>query len=95
MGQSNSVDVDLDFLEKEMLAALDQHDGTATTSEIRGYLDVDSRTKINYRIKNSLVSQDLITTYQPETKPGNIPPKELTLTEKVPKLSIKLNGSKD
>lgn len=82
MEQVDSVDADLDVLGEEMLAALEQHDGSATTSEIREYLGVDSRTKINYRITEFLTPQDLITTHQPPAKPGNIPPKELTLTEK-------------
>jgi len=82
MEQVDSVDVDLDVLGQEMLAALEQHDGSATTSEIRDFLGVDSRTKINYRITESLVPQELITTHQPEAQPGNIPPKELSLTEK-------------
>ncbi|MCF2165455.1 hypothetical protein [Halobacterium salinarum] len=82
MEQADSVDVDLDVLGEEMLAALEQHDGGATTSELREYLGVDSRTKINYRITEFLAPQDLITTHQPPAKPGDIPPKELTLTEK-------------
>lgn len=82
MSEDEPVAADLDVLEEEMLLALDHHDGSATTSEIREYLDIDSRTKINYRVRESLAPQDLITTHQPEGKPGNIPPKELTLTEK-------------
>jgi len=82
MSGSDAVAVDLDVLGEEMLLALDQHGGSATTSEIREFLGIDSHTKINYRIREVLTPQDLITTHQPDGTPGNIPPKELTLTEK-------------
>ncbi|MFD1588509.1 hypothetical protein ACFR9U_16140 [Halorientalis brevis] len=82
MSQSEQLDVDLDVISKEMLHALEQHDGAANTSEIRKFLGIDSRTKINYRINEYLVPQGLVSTHQPDPEPGNIPAKELSITEK-------------
>ena len=74
-------DIDLGILSKEILSALENHGGEATSSEIREFLGVDNRSKINYRLREELEPRGLIDSHQPESGPGPIPPKELTLTD--------------
>lgn len=77
----DDIEWDLDILCQNILHALEQHDGEATTSEIRDFIGVESRSRLNYRINEYLVPQGLVSTHQPEPEPGDIPPKELILTE--------------
>lgn len=81
MSQSEGALVELDQLGVEILKALVQHDGTATSTEIRKFLGLDSTTKFNYRVREYLAPEGLVETHQPEPEPGGFPPKEITLTE--------------
>lgn len=72
----------LDALCRDILYALEEHGGMADSSEIRQFIGLDSRTKLNYRITEYLSPNEFVETHQPPAKPGNIPPRELTLTEK-------------
>jgi len=81
MSQSDGALVELDQTGVDILRALVQHDGTATSTELRKFLGLDSTTKFNYRVREYLAPEGLIKTHQPEPEPGGFPPKEITLTE--------------
>lgn len=72
---------DLDWLCIDILKSLDQHGGTATTTEVRDSTGAEDRFKIHYRVDGTLEPSNFITTHQPEGGPGKTPPKELTITE--------------
>lgn len=64
----------------EILAALDQHGGTATSTEVRKMTSLDDTDSVNYRVRETLVPNGLVTSHQPEGRP--LPPKELSITDR-------------
>jgi len=64
-----------------ILKSLDQHSGTATTTEIRTSTSVENRQEIHYRVNGMLEPRGFVTTYQPQGEPGKTPPKEYTLKD--------------
>ncbi|RBI59379.1 hypothetical protein DMJ13_22390 [halophilic archaeon] len=74
------IDPDLDWISRQILAAIHESDGTADTSEIKALTGVTEGTKVPYRLKNKL-SPQFVDLMQPEmTDDGQIPPKVATLT---------------
>jgi len=74
--------VELDRLSIEVLEALAEHGGEATSVELRKYLGVEQRAKINYRFSEYLVPEGLIEAHQPQSdEPGRYPPKEIAITD--------------
>ncbi|WP_231189044.1 hypothetical protein [Haladaptatus sp. DYF46] len=70
----------LDWISRQILAAIHESDGTADTSEIKAITGVTEGTKVPYRLKNKL-APDFVDLMQPEmTDDGQIPPKVATLT---------------
>jgi DNA-binding PadR family transcriptional regulator len=72
---------ELDPFEVDILRALAEHDGEATSTEIRNYLGVDGTTKLNYRVREKLEPAGYIDTHQPAREDGRIPPKIISLSE--------------
>jgi len=80
MAESDGALIDIDELGIDILEALIEHGGDATSTEIRKYLGIDSSTRFNYRVREYLAPEGLIETHQPEPEPGKYPPKEIALT---------------
>lgn len=72
---------DLDWLCVDILKAIAQHGGTATTTEVRDAAGAETRFKVHYRVNGTLEPSGFVSTHQPEGGPGKTPPKELTITE--------------
>jgi len=78
MDDSHPLREKLDPLCMEMLVAVDQHDGVASTREIRDFIGVDNTTRTNYRIREYLEPMGLVRVMEPEF---DVPPNELHLTD--------------
>lgn len=74
-------ELDIDRLGQQMLAKLDALGGESNSKELRGELDDVGHTPFNYRLTTYLEPLGLVETHQPDASPGNIPPKEITLTD--------------
>jgi DNA-binding HxlR family transcriptional regulator len=73
----------LDSMSVKILEVLENHGGTATTTEIKNSLGHETNNFVNYRKRAHLEPAGLIDTFQPESEsPGNIPALEWSLTEK-------------
>ena len=74
--------VELDRLSIEILKALSELGGEATSVDLRKSLGVDKRQKLFYRFTEYLVPEGLVETHQPETdEPGPHPPKIVRITD--------------
>ena len=82
MSESETVVESLDHWPRKILSAIDQHNGDATSSEIREFLGAETTTQINYHVTEHLESRGLVETHQPESGPGPNAPKRYTLTER-------------
>jgi len=81
MDDSHPLREKLDPLCMEMLVAVDQHDGVASTREIRDFIGVDNTTRTNYRIREYLEPMGLVRVMEPEFDELPVPPNELHLTD--------------
>lgn len=81
MSKTDAALVEVDNLCEEILEGVAQHGGTATSTQVRKLLGIDSTTRFNYRIREKLVPEGLVETRQPDPSPGEFPPKEITLTD--------------
>jgi len=81
MSESGAALVEVDNLCVEIMEGIAQHGGTATSTQLRKLLGVDSTTRFNYRVREKLVPEGLVETRQPDPSPGEFPPKEITLTD--------------
>lgn len=75
-------ELDIDKLGHQMLTALEAVGGESNSKLLRRELEDVEPSSFNYRLTTYLEPLGLVETHQPEVKPGNIPPKEITLTEK-------------
>jgi hypothetical protein len=74
-------ELELDQLAKQILVSLEEIGGESNSRELRGELNGVKHSPFNYRLTTYLEPLGLVETHQPEAKPGDIPPKEITLTE--------------
>lgn len=81
MSESETGLEEIDTLGVDILRALDDHGGEATSAELRNYLGLDSTTRFNYRIREILDPSGYVDTRQPTRDDGRIPAKEIELTE--------------
>lgn len=75
-------ELDIDKLGHQMLTALEAVGGESNSKMLRRELEDVEPSSFNYRLTTYLEPLGLVETHQPEVEPGNIPPKEITLTEK-------------
>lgn len=76
-------DIELDRMSISILETLDDHSGTATTTEIKNVLGHESTRMLNYRKDRYLEPMELIDTFQPDEGEGTgLPAQEWSLTEK-------------
>ncbi|WP_436936488.1 hypothetical protein [Halovenus marina] len=76
-------EIELDTMSVKILQVLDEHDGVATSTEIKNVLGHDSTRLINYRKYEYLEPAGLIDTSQTEgERSGGRPTQEWSLTEK-------------
>lgn len=81
MPESETVVDRLGHWPRQILSAIGQHDGEATSSEIREFLGAENTTQINYHVTEHLERHGLVETHQPQSGPGPNAPKKFTLTE--------------
>jgi DNA-binding HxlR family transcriptional regulator len=87
---------DLDRMSIRILEVLEDHGGTATTSEIKNVLGHEDTDLLNYRRRKYLAPAGLIDVYQPPSEsPGPVPAQEWSLTEKGLDLLEDLEGSSE
>ena len=74
--------VDLDTMSVRIIKALDDHGGSATTSELRNILGHEHTSHLHHRKVEYLEPHHLIDIHQPQDdSPGPSPPQEWSLTD--------------
>lgn len=74
-------ELDIDRIGQQMLSSLDALGGESDSKELREQLEDVAHTPFNYRLTTYLEPLGLVETHQPDATPGDIPPKEITLTD--------------
>ena len=74
-------ELEIDALGKQMLSELADLGGESNSKKLREQLDGVEHSPFHYRLTAYLEPLGLVETHQPEAKPGDIPPKEITLTD--------------
>jgi hypothetical protein len=91
-----TTDINLDWISRGILVALNDTGGTATTSEIKTQTGVTEGTKVPYRLKNKLAPAGLVELTRPGMdENGRTLPLEATLTNPGTELADQLEDEED
>lgn len=81
MSNTDHAEIEVDQKALDILSALSDLDGEANTRELRDFLGEMNKGPFHYRLNEYLEPQELVTTYLPDSEPGEFPAKVVTLTE--------------